>query len=71
MLSPYGVSCAYVCMGTWSSLLRVSATHASLFGVKRLLSNNNSSYCLTFISTHYEQNYFGFNLYHVQWMCNY
>ena len=31
MLSPYGVSCAYVCMGTWSSLQGISMTHALFF----------------------------------------
>ena len=31
MLTPYGVGCAYVCMGTWSSLQGVSVIHVSLF----------------------------------------
>ena len=31
MPSPFGVGCAYVCMGTWSSLLRISVTRVSLF----------------------------------------
>ena len=38
MPSPYGVGCAYVCMGTWSSLQGIGVTHVFLFIVRRLPS---------------------------------
>ena len=38
MLTPYGVGCAYVCMGTWSSLQGVSIPTFLFLGILLILS---------------------------------
>lgn len=65
MPSPFGVGCAYVCMGTWSSLQGISAIRVSFILVRRLPSDGNETFCLT-KSMYYEKDF----LFDVA-MCNY